>query len=101
MMEIKAVCPICHHQANCQIYSTEWGVEEEYTNCPVCGFRQEFAYGGYFETVGNQWFIWNYTLSDNNDKFIRLMKKISKAEFMGKRNWKKFRKRTVIKCCPW
>lgn len=97
-MENKIMCPICHHQANHEIYSCEICLEEEYTNCPVCGFRQEFAYGGELVIVGNKWFSWNYTL--NGAKLYRLLRKIRKAKFMARRNWKKFRKKTNPRDCP-
>lgn len=94
-MENKIMCPICHHQAKNITYNGPFGLEEEYTNCEICGFKQEFAYGNFLEVVGNKWFIWDYRLSGN--KRTRLMKKVSKAEFMARRNWKKFRKRTYAK----
>jgi len=97
-MKDQIMCPICHHQANHEIYSCEWGIEEEYTDCYVCGFREEFAYGYHSVMVGNKWFAWNYTLVGN--RYTNLMKKISRAEFMARRNWKKFRKRTCVKDCP-
>ena len=97
-MENKIMCPICHHQAKYESYLGPYGLEEEYTNCTICGFRKDFAYGGYFENVGNNYFIWNYTLVGN--KWLKLMKKISRAEFMARRNWKKFRKKTNSKNCP-
>ena len=98
MMENKITCPICHHKANHKIYSSEICLEEEYTNCPTCGFRREFAYGGELIIVGNEWFSWNYTL--NGDKLYRLLRKIRKAKFIARRNWKKFRKKTNPKDCP-
>lgn len=97
-MENKIMCPICHHQANHEIYSCEICLEEEYTNCPVCGFRQEFAYGNELVVVGDKWFSWNYTLVGN--RYVNLMKKIARTEFMARRNWKKFKKRTCVKDCP-
>lgn len=97
-MKNKIMCPICHHKANHEIYYCEIGLEEEYTSCPVCGFRQEFTYGGELVIVGNKWFNWNYTL--NGAKLYRLLRKIRKAKFMARRNWKKFRKKTNPKNCP-
>ena len=97
-MENKIMCPICHHQANHKIYTCEWGIEEEYTDCEVCGFRQEFAYGNELEVIGNKCFIWDYRLVGNER--TRLMEKVLKAEFMARRNWKKFKKRTLYKGFP-
>lgn len=96
-MKNKIMCPICHRQAEYEIYGCEWGIEEEYTHCPVCGFKEEFAYGYHNVVVGNKWFSWNYKLVGNG--YTRLMKKISKAEFMARRNWKKFKKKTRVKKC--
>ena len=99
-MENKTMCPICHHQAKYASYSGPYGLEEEYTYCPTCGFREEFAYGGYFKEVGNKYFIWDYTFMSNHNKWLKLIKKISKAEFMARRNWKKFKKKTNADNCP-
>jgi hypothetical protein len=84
-------CPICNHKAEFTIYPCEYGNEEEYILCNNCGYSYEFAYGGYRIYVGRKCFIWNYTINPN--KYKQLMKKISKAEFTAKRNWKKHKKK--------
>lgn len=88
-------CPICNNKAKWENYSSSWGTEEEYINCPICGYRSEFAYGNYLEEVGNKWFIWSY--SQNNPQFF---KKIARARFMARRRWKKHKKGTYNKDCP-
>lgn len=85
-------CPICHQKAKHIIYSGPFGLEEEYVSCGVCKYEFQFAYGNYSETVGNKEFIWSYRLSE--DKRHQKMKKISKAQFMARKNWKKFKKTT-------
>lgn len=85
-------CPICNHKAEYTIYSGPYGAEEEYILCNNCGYSYEFAYGAYRIYVGNECFIWNYTI--NSNKYNKLMRKISKTEFMAKRNWRKYKKKT-------
>ena len=88
-------CPICHHNANHTIYSSEWGREEEYIHCDMCNYDFEFAYGYYSERVGNKQFVWSYKTPFN--KMYQNMKKILKAEFMARRNWNKHKKKTIGK----
>ena len=94
-MERRIACPICHNQAEYRVYNEEFGTVEEYIICDVCGYQFDFAYGGYRELVGRKEFVWNYTLV--GDEWKCLMKKISKAKFMARRNWKKFKKRKLRK----
>ena len=97
-METIVKCPICNHRANYSSSNGPMGIEEEYVNCSTCGYRSEFAYGGYIEVVGSKWFVWSYTISSN--EFALVNRRISRARFMAKRNWKKFRRRTFAKDCP-
>ena len=48
-MKKSIICKVCGNQSEYQIYSSEWGTEEEYENCPTCGYFYQFAYGGYQE----------------------------------------------------
>lgn len=93
-MDSTIKCPICNHKTKYTIYSGSYGAEEEYIICNNCGYSYEFAYGAYRIYVGRKRFIWNYTISSN--KYNQLIKKISKAEFMAKRNWKKYKKKTGV-----
>lgn len=86
-------CPICHNKANRTFYSGERGVQEEYIHCNICNFDYEFAYGNYSETVGNKQFLWSYNIPVN--KQHQQFKKISNAEFITRRNWKRFKKKTI------
>lgn len=90
-------CPVCNRKAKWTIYSCEWGVEEEYVDCPVCGYRYGFAYGNYYEEVGNKWFVWDYRM--NPITHPMLFKKMNKAMFMARRRWKKYRKGCYAKDC--
>ena len=91
-------CPVCGNKVDRENYSSSWDTEEEYISCPVCGYRYQFAYGNYFEEVGNKWFVWNYTM--NPKTYPRLFKKMKKAMFMARRRWKKHKKGTYNKDCP-
>lgn len=91
-------CPVCGNKANWVIYSSSWGTEEEYITCPICGYRYQFAYGSYFEEVGNKWFVWSYTM--NPKTHPKLFKKMKKAMFMAHRRWKKHKKGCRAKNCP-
>ena len=91
-------CPVCGNKADWENYSSSWDTEEEYISCPVCGYRYQFAYGNYFEEVGNKWFVWSYTM--NPKTYPRLFKKMKKAMFMARRRWKKHKKGTYNKDCP-
>lgn len=91
-------CPICHNIAKWESYSSEWGTEEEYITCPVCNYRYQFAYGNYFEEIGNKWFVWDYTM--NPETYPRLFKKMKQTIFMARRRWKKYKKGCRAKDCP-
>lgn len=96
-METKITCPICHNKAEYTSFAEDIGIVEEYTRCPVCGYRDEMAYGYYLVVVGNKTFSWSYRLEGNN--CIRLFKKLNRAKFAARRNWKKFRKKTLPRNC--
>lgn len=91
-------CPVCGNKVDWENYSSSWDTEEEYISCPVCGYHYQFAYGNYFEEVGNKWFVWSYTM--NPKTYPRLFKKMKKAMFMARRCWKKHKKGTYNKDCP-
>lgn len=82
-------CPICNNQAKWVYWTESFGIVEEHIDCPHCGYYYEFAYGYYMECVNSKEFIWSYMTRYTNPIFNRM----KRAEFMAKRNWKKFRKR--------
>lgn len=89
-------CPICGNNLKYTSYSGEFGTEEIYEDCHICGYYYQFIYGTNGEIVGNKWFMWDYTTKRDNPVF----KRMRKAEFMAKRRWKKFRKGVTCKDCP-
>lgn len=91
-------CPVCNSKAKQEEYSSSWGTEEEYITCPVYNYHYQFAYGNYFEEVGNKWFIWDYTM--NPKTHPRLFKKMKQAMFMARRRWKKHKKGCKANNCP-
>ena len=82
-------CPICNNEVKYEYYNESVGTVEEHINCNHCGYYYDFAYGAYREHIGNKEFVWGYTIYDDNCACRRLMKKISRTEFMARRNWKK------------
>lgn len=84
----KITCPICNNQAKWEYYLSPWGLEEEKIDCPHCGYYYQFAYGNYMECVKGEEFVWNYTIHYPHPIF----KRIKRAMFMARRNWKKFKK---------
>lgn len=82
-------CPICNNQTEHEYDVESVGTVEEYIRCNHCGYYYEFAYGAYGEYIGNKEFVWSYTIYNDNCAFRRLMKKINRAKFMARRNWKK------------
>lgn len=91
-------CPVCGNKAKWKNYSSSWGTEEEYINCPICGYNYQSVYGNYCEEVGNKWFIWCYTMTPKTHP--RLFKKMKRAMFMARRRWKKHKKGCTVKDCP-
>ena len=89
-------CPICKHNAKWKYWTGTYGIEEEYIDCPTCGYYYQFVYGASSEIVGNKWFIWDYTAKSGDPVF----KRMKKAEFMARRRWKKFRKGITCKDYP-
>lgn len=93
----KCQCPICGQMADYTVYCGEWGfAEEEYIDCPTCGYHYEYVYGNALEIVGNKWFITSYKMKPPHPIF----KKIKKARFMARRRWKKHHKGVTCKDCP-
>lgn len=82
-------CPICNNQAEHEYYIESVGTVEEHIRCNHCGYCYEFTYGAYREYIGDKEFVWSYTIYNDNCACRRLMKKISRTEFMARRNWKK------------
>ena len=81
-------CPVCKNHAEWKYWVCPYGTEEEYITCPKCGYCYEFAYGNYLEIVKGKEFCWDYKTKESSPIF----KRIKKAMFMAKRNWKKFKK---------
>ena len=83
-------CPICNSKVKSEYYTGPYGLEEEYIYCPVCEYDYHFAYGQYLCHVKNKTFIWDYTTPTNV-----INKRLKRAHFMARRNWKKYRKKTT------
>lgn len=84
-------CPICNSKTKSEYSIGPYGVEEEYINCPICGYGYQFCYGNYLLYIGNKTFIWDYRRRLGGP----LDKRIKRAYFMARRNWKKFHKKTT------
>lgn len=95
MSKFLTICPICQNVIERDVLSGPLGVEEEHIHCIHCNYTESFEYGYSGIEVGNRWFSWNYML--RGPKYAQLMKKISRAKFMARRNWKKFKKITYIR----
>lgn len=93
---LNTTCPICKGKAEYTCYNGAWGTEEEYIECNSCNYYYEFAYGNYREIVHNKCFTWSYSDYDRLCKFPAFVGKINRAEFMARRNWKKFKKKTKL-----
>ena len=81
-------CPICRKPASYEWYSENMELCESYLVCSHCGFSKEFAYGSYRMYVHGKEFIWWYKTPHDSPIF----KRIKRAKFMARRNWKKFKK---------
>lgn len=81
-------CPICNNIVKYDYYTEPFGIVEEQIACPHCGYYYQFAYGNYIECVKGKVFMWDYTIPYIHPIF----KRIKRATFMAKRNWKKFKK---------
>lgn len=84
----KTTCPICNNQAKWDYYSENFGTVEEHIDCPDCGYYYEFVYGYYMKYVKGEEFTWSYSTKCSDPIF----KRIKRATFMARRNWKKFKK---------
>ena len=82
-------CPICNNQAEHIDYYDGYYKVEEHIRCNHCGYFYDFAYGNYREHIGNKEFEWSHWLYNDQCAFSRLSKKMVRAEFMARRNWKK------------
>ena len=82
-------CPICRNKAEYMSFYEEVGKVEEHINCNRCGYYYEYVYGHYYVCIGNKEFTWSYTTHYNRCAFSKLCKKMERAEFMARRNWKK------------
>ena len=80
-------CPIC----GSKFIHNEYWIEsircEEYDKCPKCTYGENFEYGHYYVAFYKHEFIWSYYTSWN--ELRRIQKKLDKALFMAKRNYKK------------
>ena len=94
-MTDKIKCPICNKEINRTYYSCSYGLEEEYISCDRCHYDYEFAYGNHKEMVHNQLFVWDYT-DFQLPQWFTFKKKINKAIFKAKKNWKKHKKPSKI-----
>ena len=83
-------CPICGNSAK-WIYWSEgyWGIVEEHTECDKCGYCKEFVYGNSILSIGNKMFTWFYNTKNSDPVFRR----IKRAIFMARRNWKKYKRK--------
>lgn len=88
-------CPVCHSKITDTCYNGPLGTEEEYIDCPKCNYSYEFAYGYHREVVHNKQFIWSYH-DYNQPNIVSFFKKLDKAMFMARRNWKKQKKPTQL-----
>lgn len=84
-------CPVCNSKIWDDFYTGPFGIEEEHIDCPICGYSYQFCYGSYLLYIGNKTFIWDYRRRLGGP----LDKRIKRAHFMAKRNWKKFHKKTT------
>ena len=84
-------CPICGCGNTTVVYLDPTNDIGEVTySCIRCGYVDEFAYGYYKTIVGNKEFA--YSCYDSNSKQERIKKKIHRAIFMARRNYRKFKK---------
>ena len=88
-------CPICNKKIDITSYSGPYGLEEEYVACDRCNYNYEFAYGKHQERVHNKLFVWDYT-DYCLPQWSAFNKKINKAIFKAKKNWKKHKKPSKI-----
>lgn len=90
-------CPICNSKIKREHWSGPMGLEEEYIDCDTCGYHYKSYYGYYNEIAGNKCFY--YTYLTPLSQMICIRKRINKALYKAKRNWRKHKKKCkVCKC---
>ena len=83
-------CPICGNpNMVCSRYVDDISLVEETKKCPKCGYYYEFSYGNYQESFGKYYFSWHYTLYNNRNLYMLWGRKIHRAKFMTRRNYRK------------
>lgn len=95
MSKYLTICPICRCVTERDILSGPLGLEEEHIHCVNCNYTEIYEYGYSDVAVGNKVFSWDYRL--RGPKYAQLMKKLERAKFMARRNWKKFKRQTCVK----
>ena len=81
-------CPICGYDNVGNVaYNDERGVVEKYIHCSRCNYYYEYAYGHYVEYFAGHEFAWSYHTKGN--EFANLCRKMKRAQFMARRNWRK------------
>ncbi len=53
-------CPVCDATLDTWRFVAEWGVEEEGARCTSCGYLENYSYGAYQASVGDQDWQWSY-----------------------------------------
>ena len=76
--EIK--CPICDNKIEYTSYSDEQGICEDSHSCNQCGYKYDFAYGNYKETINGKEFSYSYNtpfeqMKEYNEEYEKLYKK--------------------------
>ena len=82
-------CPICRSEPICEHWGCEWGTEEEHIRCTNCGYYYEFLYGHSYAYIKGKEFTWSYHTKRTDPVF----KRMKRAQFMARRNWKKFKRK--------
>ena len=97
-LNISRKCPICGSKFIHDEYWIEFNRCEEYDKCPKCTYEEDFEYGHYCIAFHKHEFIWSYYTSWN--ELRRIQKKLDKALFMAKRNYKKGLKSKYLRKNP-
>ena len=80
-------CPICNSLNTAYTsYNDSWATVENHFVCFNCGYEEHQVYGNYVTFVKGQEFIYDYRTP------MSFMKKLNKAIYQAKRNYKKHRK---------
>ena len=87
-------CPICNSlNTSYTSYNDSWATVESHFVCFNCGYEEDQAYGDYAILVKGQEFIYDYRTPMSG----LFMKKLNKAIYQAKRNYKKHHK--IYKNC--